>query len=561
MGATGVNRFTPHAFYYSSAGLRKHDAAPSFFEENPYWAHFGLLGDYTARLGLALSRGREVAPIALLYPTKRLWRRDKEAGAHFSTLMNELLQRHFGFHLVDAPSLVGIEAKEGVWVVGRACYETLLVPPFDEDDLEMQSVVEAAQRGGLRVLFCGDVEETLAELESERRLSVTDEEGRELSQVWSLWRQSGGTETQDILFLANTSGAAITAHVWIRCEAMGWQNWSLETGNIAPVAASLEGEKWQFSVELPAFGSALLVGGRDLNEESVPAVRKRTLAFDVEGEWNVRCDEPNALRLNRWQVTATDASEEAKWNSIEALPLFHRDKRVPVDVELLARSEGDTVWYRRVVESEICPSQIGLRVEDDAIGGEWSVWVNGQKIGRDAFTPNFLHGRNQVACDLTSLWREGENALLIRVQEGRSYDMRGGLRTPLHLFGDFGVGKTSEGERLLTAPATQGKFNDLDDTNLPHFAGTVRYSRHFPAATFEGFEVLTLALPLEDIVQLRLGEQDIGVRAWSPYDWNLPSLVATENGEIEVEFAITNTLLRFLEGRVWNARTGEKRNV
>lgn len=40
LAAQGVNRFTPHAFYATSSGLQKHDAAPSFFEENPYWPHF-----------------------------------------------------------------------------------------------------------------------------------------------------------------------------------------------------------------------------------------------------------------------------------------------------------------------------------------------------------------------------------------------------------------------------------------------------------------------------------------------------------------------------------------
>ena len=59
--AQGVNRFTPHAFYATSAGLKKHDAAPSFFAENPYWPHSKMLADYVARLSLAMSSGRERA--------------------------------------------------------------------------------------------------------------------------------------------------------------------------------------------------------------------------------------------------------------------------------------------------------------------------------------------------------------------------------------------------------------------------------------------------------------------------------------------------------------------
>ena len=55
------------------AGLDKHDAAPSFFAENPYWAHFRFLADYVGRLSLAMSAGRERARLALVFPTEMIF--------------------------------------------------------------------------------------------------------------------------------------------------------------------------------------------------------------------------------------------------------------------------------------------------------------------------------------------------------------------------------------------------------------------------------------------------------------------------------------------------------
>jgi hypothetical protein len=132
---------------------------------------------------------------------------------------------------------------------------------------------------------------------------------------------------------------------------------------------------------------------------------------------------------------------------------------------------------------------------------------------------------------------------------------------PLHLVGDFGVSTSPDGSRRLVEPARAARFFDLDAAALPHFAGTLRYSKKFPAATFAGFDALALPNEFEDIFRLRINGIDAGVRAWSPYEWSIPSHQSHEGDEVEVELSVTNTLLRFLEGRVWNARTGEKRPV
>ncbi len=571
LGATGVNRFTPHAFYYSSSGLRKFDAAPSFFEENPYWTHFDLLGDYTARLGLALSRGREVAPIAVLYPTKRLWRHDKADEAHWVELMNALLESHIGFHVVDAPTLNRGVEHNGALEIGRARYVTLLVPPFDAGDEEMEAALATARRSHMRVITTESITETITSLKADQRLYVRGEAGNELKQIWALWRQTPQSETDDaqnIVFLANTSRDAVRAQVAVRCEAVHWELWSLEDGTSAPLAYSTE-ERMQLTrmeIELPPFGSALLVGQGGKPVALLPAIPKRTLVLDTGGDWLVTRDEPNALRLNRWRVAAgIDASardlDDSSWAEIEANPLFYRDKRVNLDVEQLPRAAGQAVWYRRTIESEIRPDEIELLIEDGAIGGDWSVYLNGEQLPRSAFSPRALHGRDKIACSLASLWREGANTLAICVREGAHHSERGGLRVPLHLIGNFGVATASEGTRRLVEPVRFSQFFDLDGAAMPHFAGTTRFSKFLPAATFAGFDALALSARLEDIAQIRLDGVDVGVRAWSPYEWTIPTFEANDNSEVEVEIAVTNTLLRFLEGRIWNALTGERRSV
>ncbi|BCM93953.1 hypothetical protein IAD21_05848 [Abditibacteriota bacterium] len=575
LGATGVNRFTPHAFYYSSSGLRKFDAAPSFFEENPYWAHFDLLGDYTARLGLALSRGREVAPVALLYPTKRLWRRDKADGELWGELMNAMLEAHIGFHVVDAPTIVRATGREGSLEIGRVRYETLVVPPYDESDEEMDAALEVAKQNGLHIVRVRSANDAVRQVEERRILSVGDGFGRERPEVWASWRQTPQIETDDaqnILFLANTCEDALYAHVRVRCDSTHWEEWSLENGEVVPIAAisQREGES-EFKVKLPPFGSALLVGQGRAQSGALPAQTRRTLVLDTSGEWNVTRDEPNALRLNRWRIATESGNSVAEltsgefddrdWTEIESLPLFYRDKRVSRDVELLPHANREPIWYRRTIESEIRPDEIELLIESDAIGGDWSAYLNGEELPRASFAPRALHGHDKTACSLALLWREGRNTLALCVREGASHRERGGIRVPLHLIGNFGVATSSDGARVLTEPVRSASFFDLDGAGMPHFAGTARFSKRFPVATYTNYDELVFPREFEDIVQLRINGRDAGVRAWSPYAWTIPPLDVNKGEEIEVEVAITNTLLRFFEGRVWNAVTGERRNV
>lgn len=67
--ALGINFFVLHAFFYSISGLRKHDAPPSQFLQNPYWAYFHQLTDYAGRLCYAMSQGQAHVPVAIVHPT------------------------------------------------------------------------------------------------------------------------------------------------------------------------------------------------------------------------------------------------------------------------------------------------------------------------------------------------------------------------------------------------------------------------------------------------------------------------------------------------------------
>ena len=554
--AQGVNRFTPHAFYATSAGLKKHDAAPSFFAENPYWPHFGLLADYVARLSLAMSCGREAARVAVIYPTQALWLRDQKVRENFEQLCADLLAHHVQFHVVDAQALLDATPRAGALELGRARYETVFA--CGESAARTQ-----AENAGLAVCESED----WPVVARDNPLQIRDENGAELPAIWSLWRE---TENQQLLFFANTGGDAATARIEVTASAKSWEQWSLESGESSAFFAEIADGKNYFTLDLPPYGSALVVG----TAESVPqsgacalfqskklfATRLEEGAspapiIPLEGEWEIRLDRPNALRLNRWRAASGDADcsapewDDENWREIEALPLQFREPRGANWKNQIEWQGGETVWYRRRVECEWVPQNLEILIENGAIAGDWRLFINGEAVPVAAFAAREYNGEDKIAARVADYFQTGENVLALQIENAPAL---GGLLTPLHLLGDFSL--NGENRRTL-APLTQtARFNDLVGAGLPHFSGCVTYKK---SLDLKGARRVQLPADFGDIAQLWVDGQNCGVRAWSPYVWELPAM----NGAVTVEIAVTNTLLPFVEGQVWDFQLGTLANV
>jgi hypothetical protein len=552
LAVQGVNRFTPHAFYATSAGLKKHDAAPSFFVENPYWPHFKQLADYTARLSAALSTGRDKARIALLYPTASLWaggEEAREARATYEQLMNQLLAAHHIFHPVDAHAILLGALREGGLEMGLTRYKTLLVPPLPGADDTIRIAVEKARAAGLRVIES----DWLAQLETGRTLSIRDESGREVESIWAAWREAEGQET---LFLANTGTEAVQAQVKLKTAALHWEAWDLETGQSRPFAAESAAGESLLPVVLPALGSLLLIGSVTLGESAVESAGDvRATVLDTSGTWDITLDRPNALRLNRWRAASLHGGhagemDDAEWEEVMAAPLYYRDTTKGGWKHQLHRQDGAPVWYRRIVECEVVPEDLQILVENGALVGNWTLFVNGHAIPAAAFAPLEYNGDDKTAAAIAKWFRVGANILAIRVEHAPEM---GGLVTPLHLIGEFGL----RDRTLVAQPVTAG-FNQPAPAGLPHYSGAVTYRRSVDAASFNGATHLELPSGFREIAEVRLNGQPLGVRAWSPYQFQLPSGLS---GEVELEVTVTNALLPFYEGQQWDAASHRGQNV
>jgi len=317
-------------------------------------------------------------------------------------------------------------------------------------------------------------------------------------------------------------------------------------------------------LQLPAWGSALLVGSRLPIWPTEQAEEPRTVAAVVHepesvplgGSWERVLDRPNALRLNRWLAQAVPAdddpeafgapgSDDSGWAAVEALPLRYRVTEHDVWVDQLALPvRPAAVWYRRHLEIDAGVAGDGmLRIEDGAIEGAWTLFVNGSAVdpatGRTEAGPaGYL--ADVLLLSIGKLLIDGDNVLALRVaarSDGQA-DSTPELRTPLHLLGTFDVGGTPRA-RKLQQPLPGSEFGDR--TGIPHFAGRIAYRRRQQP----GGVPLDLPDTTGDPVGVSFAGHDLGVRCWPPYRWDLPP----GDGDLVVE--VTTTMLPFYEGQQW----------
>ena len=485
-----------------------------------------------------------------------MWSGDEATRADYERLLNNLLAHHVQFHIVDAAAISNAQTVNGGLDIGFVRYETLLIPDEAEQSPSIAAVHSKALDAGLTVLAATD----WRELALRNPLQIRDKNGADLPEVWTLWRE---TETQQLLFFADTSGDQISANVAVKTAVASWEIWSLESGEVAPLSSDFADGTNRFALDLSPYGSALLVATRASESLIASATNASATAarrLPLDGEWQLQLDRPNALRLNRWQASVANddgtapALDDANWREIEALPLRYLDARGGGWTELLERHAGETVWYRRRINCEFVPQNLEILIENGAIAGDWSLLVNGTLVPSSAFAPRDYNGADKTAAPLAALFQTGENVLSLKVENAPPM---GGLVTPLHLIGDFALGSdaTPNGARrtLIALPAT-ARFGELVAAGLPHFSGAATYRK-----ALDWGDARTVELPADfgEIAELRVAGASLSVRAWSPYRWDL----APTKGPVETEIVVTNTLLPFIEGQQWDSRLGVAHGV
>jgi hypothetical protein len=175
LAALGTNFFNFHAFYYTMDALAKHDAPPSQFVQNPYWAHFRTLGDYTGRISYIMTEGKANIRMAFVDPVTSYWTylanpfhsfhfagTSEEEKAQLERLVLDwtelgvkLIRNRFDYDHLDPELLGEATVEDGVIRIGIAEYSVLILPPMSNMEAAAWANVRKFLQGGGTVIGLG----------------------------------------------------------------------------------------------------------------------------------------------------------------------------------------------------------------------------------------------------------------------------------------------------------------------------------------------------------------------------------------------------------------------
>lgn len=399
-------------------------------------------------------------------------------------------------------------------------------------------------------------------------------------ELFSLHRRKDG---QDLFFVVNPTFTEQRAGVGLP-GTVDPVLWDPSTGQERIIAPSTATDGWtRFTLTLPPAGSAVIlprpaadvrVTHCDLEVESVtretvrghgPLGRasltvqhggqEQQLVAEgepppgplvLDGEWEFRTENPNALVIERWlareepQGTDEDAVgafagpdvDESEWLPIAPGTWAHQ---LPAEPE---RPWPIGVWYRIGFEAAEVPLALHL-VLDGFAGDDVRIFLNGDPVASAPERSPFDSQMRWV--DLTASARHGRNVLAVRMTiTGPS----GGLTDRVKLAGQFSVADGADGPRL-GRPVAALRPASWAEQGYPFYSGTGVYRRRFSFPESPAGRRHFLEIPmLDDCLEVSVNGHSAGVFLWDPYLTDVTGLL--REGENEVELRVANTLSNLL---------------
>lgn len=541
----GVHYLVPHGFFYSTHGLRKHDAPPSFFFQMPYWLLFKHLTKHLDSL-LGVLKGTWInASVLIVEPSPGL--PTSAMQEDYKSLQHMLLEAGVDFMMVDADILRHSDWRDGQVFVKDISASLVIVPPMQHYESELESALKEIEDQGVPVV----------------RLTTPMNPSITRSKILQYVKPSLGVEDCD-----GEGGCWITSHtdgeryIWIFLNTTKQvKKLNLKTEKslrelplvdtfVDQLVVSEDG----YQLELQPFQLIVLEAdsGEIVETEALPVV-----TLPLSGKMPFAPQDKNLLRLAQWRLSLLDDGDCPTHSfTTEPMPLANQiakgtasfsphvqmgfGQAPKLDMPMMRLTYTTTFFnaYEGPVE---------LVMEPGSIGGEWSIQVNGAKaINESDFGSTDAHIRGSVGCDVTDQLRPGVNRVSIHVETGR---LDGGLLNCIYLAGDFAVQCHPLG--LVERP-NDGLFDDMEGNGLPFYAGTVEYRLDkFDLGDCAGGDIMLRVDPGQDFRDAM--EVSINDEPWQALPWN-PRLfrIAPQDGPSTVRIRVHTTLARTFEGQFFD---------
>ncbi|MDR2618601.1 MAG: hypothetical protein LBC62_07000 [Treponema sp.] len=266
-------------------------------------------------------------------------------------------------------------------------------------------------------------------------------------------------------------------------------------------------------------------------------LRLDAMDLSVDGSEYRPC-QPHMFVEQARQACLIDASKHLSFDGGFGLPLRPHMK-YPIRAD-----------YRFSFYVETLPGRVELMHDRMGVMGGHRITVNGKPAG--AFSPRFIYDQNNLTAEIGSLIKEGENTIGVEVEIAEDWH---GVSDPLYLLGDFGVfnrdGRFVIGKKPEKALPVCGVIE-----GFPFYSGDMTFTLNLALPKEGAFITLDKNCGLHECLGLVADSRDLGVRAFTPYRWELQP---NKNRPLvsRLELTVTNTLINMLEGSYFDYEKGE----
>lgn len=585
--AQGINFRCQHLGFYTMEGEAKRDYPASIHFQSPWWDAYPAVEDYFARLNLVLSQGREIRDILCIHAIESAWmtcRLDwlkdgeaRDAERRFIDLRDQLIAANLDFDYGDESILAEhgrVQKRQGEprFIVNKAEYKVVIVPPLLTIRSSTLSLLQKFHKAGGLVIFTGDTTPLLDGLPSDapaetavactqlphqspqlvkrleataRRISITNERGRELAPVLHVLRED---RDAFYLFICNTGSRPAKKDEWVLIDVPYNKRTAafnevyvtgpdtsgepveldLRSGKLLACDATRAGQAWRIQTSLPALGSRLFVFPRKKGllpraEKKPETLRKRTLPARP---WSYRLTEDNVLVLDKPRFRLANGA----WR--RAKDILHIDHVIRDALAIEHRGHDMCQpWAQQHSSGELKSTPVKLAYSFDIkklpdgpvhLGLEhpeiMTITLNGQQLSTDTGAGWWVDpSLRRIPVPAPAL-NTGRNTLHLELEYDEQFS---GLEI-VYLLGAFGVSVHAGQPQLTTLPATL-KTGNWVTRGLPFYSGAVVYEKTVTLSRDKN-ERLFLELP---------GFEGTAARIWA--DGKEQGIIAWEPQEIELD--------------------------
>lgn len=522
----GINMLCPHLEGYSIRGMRKRDYPPAMYRQQPWWSDYDKWVEAMSRVGMILCKGEKNADVLLLHPQTTAWTLFddneniglEELNNEFLAAINELEEKHIGFHLGDETILERHAFVEnGKMVVGKQKYSCVITSFCKELLPSTESLLaEYKKQGGV-----------IADISSLQANNVTNEK----SLTYTL-RSFGGAKVH---YFVNSSPDRKTAKINIEGRKL-----NIYTGDFDEFSGIHTFEPW---------GSLMVFedGTRNVSrseEDYVQAVlddkfkfvQKPVNAFTLD-----KCDYYFDGELQEKNGYVLNICERA--NELEKAVKIHMDYHVKV---------------------EYIPKQLELVCETPE---KFAISINGKKIDKSEngfwrdksfrrieIAKYMSIGKNTISfdCDFVQpddVYRNIKNSWKFEGERNKlNYDME---IESIYLIGDFSVRTDGmwnnisnnallyKGEFIIDKPLESIKLSNIEQQGYPFFCGEMILEGN--VETYDNNSALCL-----DIKGINVIEAEIDGACKTLLTDNIIPLIGYEAGKHKIKLTLKNNLRNLL---------------